>query len=118
MGLVCFAQKFPHTFYVVAALILFLGVTAAVEMPPDIFPEINIPVVSVIWQYTGSTPPRWNSVSRPTASTRSAPSSTAYGTSTDYGTEVEVNKGVKDGDKVILQPPVNLARLEQGAGRS
>jgi len=28
---------------------------------------------------------------------------------TDYGTEVEVNKGVKDGDKVILQPPVNLA---------
>ena len=37
----------------VAALILFLGVTAAVEMPTDIFPEINIPVVSVIWQYTG-----------------------------------------------------------------
>lgn len=28
---------------------------------------------------------------------------------TDYGTEVEVNQGVKDGDKVILQPPVNLA---------
>jgi RND family efflux transporter MFP subunit len=28
---------------------------------------------------------------------------------TDYGTEIEVNKGVKDGDKVILQPPVNLA---------
>jgi len=28
---------------------------------------------------------------------------------TDYGTEVEVNEGVKDGDKVILQPPVNLA---------
>jgi hypothetical protein len=28
---------------------------------------------------------------------------------TDYGTEVEVNDGVKDGDKVILQPPVNLA---------
>jgi multidrug efflux pump subunit AcrB len=38
---------------VVAALILFLGVTAVVEMPTDIFPEINIPVVSVIWQYTG-----------------------------------------------------------------
>ena len=53
MGIVRFALKFPHTFYVVAALILFLGVTAAVEMPTDIFPEINIPVVSVIWQYTG-----------------------------------------------------------------
>jgi molybdopterin converting factor small subunit len=28
---------------------------------------------------------------------------------TDFGTEVEVSEGVKDGDKVILQPPVNLA---------
>ena len=53
MGIVRFALKFPHTFYVMAALILFLGVTAAVEMPTDIFPEINIPVVTVIWQYTG-----------------------------------------------------------------
>jgi len=53
LGIVRFALRFPHTFYVVAALILFLGVTAAVEMPTDIFPEINIPVVSVIWQYTG-----------------------------------------------------------------
>ena len=53
MGIVRFALKYPHTFYVVAALILFLGITAAVEMPTDIFPEINIPVVSVIWQYTG-----------------------------------------------------------------
>jgi multidrug efflux pump subunit AcrB len=38
---------------VLAALILFLGVTAIAEMPTDIFPEIDIPVVSVIWQYTG-----------------------------------------------------------------
>ena len=53
MGIVRFALKYPHTFYVVAALILFLGVTAVVEMPTDIFPEIDIPVVSVIWQYTG-----------------------------------------------------------------
>jgi len=53
LGIVRFALKYPHTFYVVAALILFLGVTAAVEMPTDIFPEIDIPVVSVIWQYTG-----------------------------------------------------------------
>jgi multidrug efflux pump subunit AcrB len=53
LGIVRFALKYPHTFYVVAALILFLGVTAAIEMPTDIFPEIDIPVVSVIWQYTG-----------------------------------------------------------------
>ncbi len=44
MGIVRFALRFPHTFYVVAALILFLGVTAAVEMPTDLFPEINIPI--------------------------------------------------------------------------
>ena len=53
MGIVRFALKYPHTFYVLAALILFLGVTAAIQMPTDIFPEIDIPVVSVIWQYTG-----------------------------------------------------------------
>jgi len=53
VGIVRFALKYPHTFYVVAVLILFLGVTAAVVMPTDIFPEIDIPVVSVIWQYTG-----------------------------------------------------------------
>ncbi len=53
MGIVRFALKFPHTFYVVAALIIFLGVIAIRTMPADIFPEINIPVVTVIWQYTG-----------------------------------------------------------------
>jgi len=31
----------------------------------------------------------------------------------DYGTEVEVNEGIKDGDQVVLQPPVNLADGEK-----
>jgi hypothetical protein len=53
LGSVRFALKYPHTFYVIVVLILFLGVTAAVEMPTDIFAEIDIPVVWVIWQYTG-----------------------------------------------------------------
>jgi multidrug efflux pump subunit AcrB len=57
MGIVRFALRFPHTFYVVAALILFLGIAAIRSMPTDIFPEINIPVVTVIWQYTGLTTP-------------------------------------------------------------
>jgi len=57
MGIVRFALRFPHTFYVVAALILFLGVAAIRSMPTDIFPEINIPVVTVIWQYTGLSTP-------------------------------------------------------------
>ncbi len=56
MGIVKFALKFPHTFYVLAILMLFLGGSAVLETPKDIFPNINIPVVSVIWQYTGLTP--------------------------------------------------------------
>jgi len=55
MGIVRFALRLPHTFYVLAALILFLGVVAIRSMPTDIFPEIRIPVVTVIWQYTGLT---------------------------------------------------------------
>jgi multidrug efflux pump subunit AcrB len=57
VGIVRFALKFPYTFYVLAIFIVFLGVTAITVMPEDIFPEINIPVVSVIWQYTGLTTP-------------------------------------------------------------
>ena len=57
MGIVRFALRFPHTFYVVAALVLFLGVVASIKMPTDVFPEINIPVVTVIWSYTGLSTP-------------------------------------------------------------
>ncbi len=53
MGLVRFALRFPYTFYVAAALIVFLGSIAAWTMRTDIFPEIRIPVVTVIWSYTG-----------------------------------------------------------------
>ena len=57
MGIVRFALRFPHTFYVLAALIVFLGAVAAREMRTDIFPEIDIPVVTVIWSYTGLSTP-------------------------------------------------------------
>src|SRR5580658_6519570 len=57
MGIVRFALRLPHTFYVLAVLVLFLGVTAVLSMPTDIFPEIDIPVVSIIWQYTGLSTP-------------------------------------------------------------
>jgi multidrug efflux pump subunit AcrB len=56
MGIVRFALRFPHTFYVMAALILVLGVSAVTTAPKDIFPNIDIPAVTVIWQYTGLTP--------------------------------------------------------------
>src|ERR1700761_993747 len=56
MGIVRFALRFPHTFYVLAGLMLFLGVSAILVTPKDIFPNIDIPVVSVIWQSTGLSP--------------------------------------------------------------
>ena len=56
MGIVKFALKYPHTFYVLAFLMVFLGGSAILVTPKDIFPNINIPVVSIIWQYTGLTP--------------------------------------------------------------
>ncbi len=56
MGIVRFALRFPHTFYVLAALIGFLGVTAIRSMPTDIFPEIKIPVIAVVWTYRGLPP--------------------------------------------------------------
>src|SRR5277367_2940846 len=56
MGIVRFALRFPHTFYVLAGLMLFLGCSAILVTPKDIFPNIDIPVVSVIWQYTGLSP--------------------------------------------------------------
>ncbi len=57
MGIVKFALRFPHTFFVLAAFILFIGVTAIRVMPADIFPEINIPVVTIIWEYDGLSTP-------------------------------------------------------------
>jgi multidrug efflux pump subunit AcrB len=56
MGIVRFALRFQHTFYVLAGLILFLGGSAILVTPKDIFPAIRIPVVTVVWQYTGLTP--------------------------------------------------------------
>src|SRR3954464_16055242 len=102
MSIVRFALRFPHTFYVVAALILFLGVAAITRMPTDIFPEINIPVVTVIWSYTGlSTPEMEQRVS----------------TYSQYSTSSNVN-GIKNIEaqtmnglsvqKIFFQPDVNL----------
>ncbi len=56
MGIVGFALRFRHTFYVPALMMLFLGGSAVLTTPKDIFPNISIPVVTVIWQYTGLTP--------------------------------------------------------------
>src|ERR1700682_5670394 len=102
MGIVRFALRFPHTFYVVAALILFLGVAAIRSMPTDIFPEIRIPVVTVIWQYTGLTTPEMEQ---------------RVSTYSEYSISANVN-GIKTMEaqtlnglsvqKIYFQPDVNL----------
>jgi multidrug efflux pump subunit AcrB len=102
MGIVRFALRFPHTFYVLAALILFLGVAAITSMPTDIFPEIRIPVVSVIWQYTGLTTPEMEQ---------------RVSTYSQYSISANVN-GIKNMEaqtlnglsiqKIYFQPDVNL----------
>ncbi|HUI58219.1 MAG TPA: efflux RND transporter permease subunit [Bryobacteraceae bacterium] len=56
MWIVRLAIRRPYTFVVVALLIAILGVSAIVTMPVDIFPYIDIPVVSVVWSYNGLSP--------------------------------------------------------------
>jgi multidrug efflux pump subunit AcrB len=56
MWIVRLALQRPYTFVVMAILILILGILAIVRTPTDIFPNINIPVVSIIWTYNGLVP--------------------------------------------------------------
>ena len=53
MWIVQLALRRPYTFIVLALLVLILGPLMILRTPVDIFPSINIPVVSVIWRYTG-----------------------------------------------------------------
>ena len=54
--LVRIALNRPYTFVVLALLLLIIGPLAAMRTPVDIFPDIRIPVIGVIWQYTGLPP--------------------------------------------------------------
>jgi hydrophobe/amphiphile efflux-1 (HAE1) family protein len=56
MWIVNLALRRPYTFIVLAVFILIAGVLAILRSPKDIFPSINIPVISVIWTYTGMEP--------------------------------------------------------------
>jgi CzcA family heavy metal efflux pump len=56
MWIVRLAIRRPYTFVVASILILILGVVSIVRTPVDIFPNIDIPVVTVVWQYTGLSP--------------------------------------------------------------
>jgi CzcA family heavy metal efflux pump len=56
MWIVALALRRPYTFIVMALLIILLTPITVFLMPTDIFPEIDIPVVSVLWFYTGMAP--------------------------------------------------------------
>jgi multidrug efflux pump subunit AcrB len=102
MGIVRFALRFPHTFYVVAALILFLGVAAIRTMPTDVFPEIRIPVVTVIWQYTALSTPEMEQ--RVTTYSQYSISANVNGIK---NIEAQTMMGLSV-QKIFFQPDVNL----------
>src|SRR5260370_24581662 len=56
MWIVRLALRRPYTFVVLAILVLILGRMSALRTPKDIFSNINIPVVSIIWNFTGLAP--------------------------------------------------------------
>jgi multidrug efflux pump subunit AcrB len=56
MWIVRVALDRPYTFIVLAILILIAAPVVILRTPTDIFPNINIPVVSIAWQYTGLNP--------------------------------------------------------------
>src|SRR6478752_6925407 len=56
IALVRIALSRPYTFVVLALLLLLIGPLAALRTPTDIFPDIRIPVIGVVWTYTGLPP--------------------------------------------------------------
>src|SRR6202142_2241356 len=57
MSLVHYVLKRPYTVVSVLLLVCLMGIGAGLRMPVDIFPEIDIPVVSVVWTYQGMSAP-------------------------------------------------------------
>src|SRR5438874_2421108 len=56
MWIVALARRRPYTFVVMALLILLLTPVVVLRTPTDIFPDIDIPVISVVWDYQGLSP--------------------------------------------------------------
>src|SRR6201987_1243740 len=102
MGIVGFALRFRHTFYVVALMMLFLGGSAIIATPKDVFPSINIPVVTVIWQYPGLTPEEMD---------QRVNTYSEYAISTSVGNIRNIESQTLSGvsvEKIFFQPNVNI----------
>ena len=102
MGIVRFALRYQHTFYVLALLMLFLGGSAIIVTPKDVFPSINVPVVTVIWQYTGLTPEEMD---------QRVTTYSEYAISTSVGDIRNIESQTLSGisvEKIFFQPNVNV----------
>src|SRR5215470_12553278 len=102
MWIVALALRRPYTFIVMALLILILSPIVIMRTPVDILPEINIPVVSVVWQYQGLSAQEM---------TDRIVSNTERGLTTIVNDIEHVETQVMDGraiEKVFLQPNANL----------
>jgi len=77
MWIVRLALNRPYTFIVLALLILLASPVVIMRTPTDIFPNINIPVIAVAWQFTGLNPEEMEFSPRPstTSSTSNRPPS-------------------------------------------
>src|SRR5262244_4272871 len=102
MWIVALALRRPYTFIVMALLILILSPIAVLRTPVDILPEINIPVVTVVWQYQGLSAQEM---------TDRIVSNTERGLTTTVNDIEHIETQVMDGraiEKIFLQPGANL----------
>ena len=102
MSVVEIALKRPYTVVAMLILISLMGIGAALRMPIDIFPEIDIPVVTIIWQYTGLSTPEMEQ--RVTTYSQYSLSSSVNGI---RDIEAQTINGISI-QKVFFQPDVNL----------
>jgi multidrug efflux pump subunit AcrB len=103
LALVRIALGRPYTFIVAALLILLLGTLAALRMPVDIFPSINIPIIGVAWQYQGLPPDQM-------AGRINTPFERALTTTVNDIEHIEANSYTTFGIvKIFFHPSANIA---------
>jgi len=101
MWIVKVALNRPYTFIVLALLILIISPVIILRTPTDIFPNINIPVIAVAWQFTGLNPEEMEAGSRRPTNASSRPRSTTSNTlSPPPSTQAMI--------KIFLQPNASL----------
>src|SRR5580698_10016812 len=106
MWIVRLALRRPYTFVVLSLLIAVLGIGSAIETPKDIFPYIDIPVITVVWSYPGLTPPEMEG--RIVTVTERAMTTTVNNIE---HTESQSYQGVSL-IKIYFQPQVKIAEAE------